>query len=249
MLPNPEVRRDPIFKFGILGGVIVLVAIGLWIFKGTRASDAETVAVAPAPIETQTTVPTPTPKATPSPTPTTTPRPMRPRAAAAAPTPTPTPTPTPIATPTPTPKPVADQPMTVTASVPSALQMTPVARPAPQAPSSAAASAASGPVYDSSNADVAVPTLVTPLAHVPVPTGVNPSSVTSVIEIVVNGDGSVYSVKAAEPPATVGETLEMINWLSVTKSWQFGPAVRNGQPVRYRMRIPLRTLMLGRPIK
>ena len=138
--------------------------------------------------------------------------------------------------------------MTARASVPSSLQTGPIARPTGDA-TPASVPAISGTVYDAASADVTAPTLVTPLSHVPVPTGVNPTSVVSVIEIVVNGDGSVYAVKAATPPGTVGETLEMINWLSVTKSWRFGPAVRNGQPVRYRLLIPLRTLMLGRPIK
>ena len=69
------------------------------------------------------------------------------------------------------------------------------------------------------------------------------------IEIIVGGDGTVQSVKAGKPPATVGETLEMTNWLSTAKSWQFGPAVRNSQPVKYRLVVPLSALVSGRGIR
>jgi hypothetical protein len=256
MLPNSEAKPDPVFKFGIFGGAVLLVAIGLWVFKGPQQSVAGPAPV-PTPLNTPAPTPTPTPTEAPAPAPTPTPTPtvaptpaatvtLRPRPRPASDPPAVTPSPTP--TPTPTPTPVAE-PLTARSSVPSALQTSPISRPVANAAASADVPALSGPVFDSSNKDVTAPMLVTPLSHVPVPSGVNPATVNSVIEIVVNGDGTVHSVKAATPPATVGETLEMINWLSITKSWRFGPAVRNGMPVRYRMFIPLRTLMLGRAIK
>jgi hypothetical protein len=104
-------------------------------------------------------------------------------------------------------------------------------------------------VFDSGSADVAPPTLVTPIAIAPVrpDPGYVPGSAT--IEIIVNDNGSVGSVKAGRQPQTVAEALQMANWLSTTKTWRFAPAVRNGQPVRYRLQVPLSRLVSGRGLK
>lgn len=66
------------------------------------------------------------------------------------------------------------------------------------------------------------------------------------IEIIVNDDGLVTSVKAVTRPASLAEALEMYNGLSTTKSWRFTPAARNGQSVKYRFFIPLSALQILR---
>jgi hypothetical protein len=94
---------------------------------------------------------------------------------------------------------------------------------------------------------VTPPSLLTPIGIAPVRTNYVPGPAT--IEVIVSGDGSVQSAKAGTPPATVGETLEMMNWLSAAKSWRFGPAVRGGQSVKYRLVVPLSALVSGRGIR
>ena len=93
------------------------------------------------------------------------------------------------------------------------------------------------------------PALLTPVANAPVKTTPRYENGTSVIEIMVNEDGFVQSVKTVRDPATMGEALDLINWLSITKSWRFGPATRNGEPVKYRLLVPLRTLLTWRSIR
>ncbi|MEO6223856.1 MAG: hypothetical protein ABIP90_11465 [Vicinamibacterales bacterium] len=105
------------------------------------------------------------------------------------------------------------------------------------------------PIYDASNADVVPPGLLLPVANAPVRTDSRAAPGAAAIEIIVNHDGSVGSVKGATQPRTIGESLEMVNGLSITKSWRFTPALRNGQPVRYRLFVPLSTLLAGRRIR
>ena len=93
------------------------------------------------------------------------------------------------------------------------------------------------------------PALLTPIAIADGRQRANDSPGSSAIEIIVNADGLVHSVKAIGQPSTVGEALETINWLSITKSWRFDPAKRNGQPVRYRLVVPLGALISGRGLK
>jgi outer membrane biosynthesis protein TonB len=107
-------------------------------------------------------------------------------------------------------------------------------------------STAPATVFDATSSDVTPPALLTPVANAPVRPGARYEPGSAAIEILVNDDGSVSSVKAASQPATIGDTLAMINWLSITKSWRFNPAVRNGQPVKYRMYVPLAALVAGR---
>ena len=140
----------------------------------------------------------------------------------------------------------------VVASTPASVE--PV-RPTPPSPAPQPSTSISRPpapepdprIYDAATTDVTPPSLLTPIGIAPVRTNYVPGLAT--IEVIVGGDGSVQSAKAGRPPATVGETLEMTNWLSTAKSWRFGPAVRNSQPVKYRLIVPLSALVSGLGIR
>ena len=106
------------------------------------------------------------------------------------------------------------------------------------------ASAADTRTYDATSADVAPPALLTPVANAPLRAGSRQSPGSVANEIIVNDDGSIASVKATSEPTTIAETLQVFNGLSIAKSWQFDPALRNGQPVKYRLLVPLSTFVI-----
>lgn len=122
----------------------------------------------------------------------------------------------------------------------------PPASPAPARPAPPNRPPVSSTIYDVTSTGVVPPVLLTPVANSPIKSTAHHSPESAAIEILVNADGSVLSVRAATEPASVGAHLEMVNGLSITKSWQFNPAMRSGQPVRYRLLVPLRTLLVGR---
>jgi outer membrane biosynthesis protein TonB len=53
------------------------------------------------------------------------------------------------------------------------------------------------------------------------------------IELIIAADGSVESVKLVGSPYHVQSAM----LLSAAKAWQFQPALKEGQPVRYRKTI------------
>jgi hypothetical protein len=58
--------------------------------------------------------------------------------------------------------------------------------------------------------------------------------------VVVDEQGVVESVRLFTPPMRPGESLYRQRMLvSAAKAWRFIPAVRNGRPVRYALRLPL----------
>ena len=65
----------------------------------------------------------------------------------------------------------------------------------------------------------------------------------SLIEILVSETGRVESATALHRPATVGAALETTTALSVVKTWRFLPARKNGDPVKYRTRVPVAQTM------
>jgi len=60
----------------------------------------------------------------------------------------------------------------------------------------------------------------------------------SFIEILVNETGRVESARGQRRPATLRAALESTTALSVVKAWRFSPALKNGQPVKYRTTVP-----------
>ena len=89
-------------------------------------------------------------------------------------------------------------------------------------------------VYSAADAEVAPPALVrTRLPIAPSP-GVRADELPEV-EVVVSPAGEVESVKLLTQSAGVGPAM----MLSAIKNWRSHPATRDGQPVRYRLRIRL----------
>lgn len=214
--------------------VIGAIAAGAWYYISQRDSGAVTTGPAAA---TAAATPSPSPTASPSSTPT---------ASAASAEQGPKPRPAKAARPPATPSPMVPSPV-VQAPVEPARLPAP-SNPAPErVTGKPAVPAADLRVYDAATADVTPPSLLTPIGIAPVRTNYVPGLAT--IEVIVSGDGSVESAKAGKAPATVGETLEMMSWLSAAKSWRFGPAVKDGQSVKYRLVVPLSALVSGRGIR
>ena len=87
-------------------------------------------------------------------------------------------------------------------------------------------------IYSASNHDVTPPLATYP--RLPArPAGARADE-HSTIELLVGETGRVESVKVLERPQNLGEALLVTANLSAAKTWRFHPAVRDGQPVRYR---------------
>ncbi len=238
-------------KFGVFILVIAAIAAGAWFYISRRDPGGAT----PEPVaQSAETAPSPTPapsvqpvaSASPvaakpgQPTGATSPagqprarRSVEPRAAGNDPLPTPSQTP------------VAAPPAAVAPAPPAAVANPVPERAAPPAPPSLPAP--DPRIYDTATLDVRPPSLLTPIGIAPVRTNYVPGLAT--IEVIVSDDGSVLSAKSGRPPATLGETLEMMNWLSTAKSWRFGAAIRNGKSVKYRLVVPLSALVSGQGIR
>lgn len=91
--------------------------------------------------------------------------------------------------------------------------------------------------YAAGNADVTPPTVVSMPWLNPPPPDSEPYD--AAIQVVVNEQGTVDSVKATIAPRTIGESIWVTNALSAMKAWRFQPAAKNGQPVRFRLIVPL----------
>ena len=74
-----------------------------------------------------------------------------------------------------------------------------------------------------------------PVAISPLPaTGLNPTlESTGTIELLVNEEGNVANVRLVSSPSR----MQPMMLLSAAKTWKFRPAVRDGRPVKYRLRI------------
>ena len=55
----------------------------------------------------------------------------------------------------------------------------------------------------------------------------------TVVDLIISEDGRVESLKLVRPARGVRETMI----LSAVKAWQFEPALKGGQPVRYLKRV------------
>lgn len=102
--------------------------------------------------------------------------------------------------------------------------------------------------YDARNPDVIPPIPDRPrlLAGLePSSPGVRLDALT--ISVVVNADGTAYSVTAVNAPENMGEYVLLTAALAVVKSWVFYPATKDGVPVWYRLIVPLRAVTRSRP--
>jgi hypothetical protein len=89
-------------------------------------------------------------------------------------------------------------------------------------------------VYSSVDAEVAPPALVRPRLPIAPSPEVRADEIPEV-EVVVSPAGEVESVKLLTRPTGVGAAM----MLSAVKTWRFHPATRDGEPVRYRLRLRL----------
>jgi hypothetical protein len=86
-------------------------------------------------------------------------------------------------------------------------------------------------VYGPENHDVEPPLAIRPHLPTALPTGVTAAQLAR-IEIVVGLDGLVDAVKLVPGTRPVSVTEAML--LSAAKAWRFSPAVKDGNPVKYR---------------
>jgi len=121
------------------------------------------------------------------------------------------------------------------AGIPPALDALP-ARSAPEMPLASAAPKTflvSDPtVYSAADQGVEPPIGLRPQLPRALPTDVNKDQLGQ-IELLILPDGTVGSVKLLGPHPTIIEAM----LLSAAKAWTFQPAMKNGQPVRYRKRV------------
>lgn len=102
-----------------------------------------------------------------------------------------------------------------------------------EAEASPEAAATDALIYSSRDVDVVAPFVLWPAGL-----GILPSASRradqSMIDVVVNSDGSVALVTAQRRPRSLDEALIMTMSLSAAKAWRFKPALKDGLPVRYR---------------
>lgn len=90
-------------------------------------------------------------------------------------------------------------------------------------------------VYSPSDGDVTPPVLLR-RGLAPDDPSDSPTADTGQFEVIVTERGTVEQVRLLKQEASYrGRML-----LAVIKAWQFVPAQRDGRPVRYRMRVPVR---------
>ena len=90
----------------------------------------------------------------------------------------------------------------------------------------------SAAVFDSRDVNVTPPVTL----RLRLPTlGENDLAQAGVVETIVSASGEVEKVKLVSPPQSVHEAMI----LSAIKTWRFQPAMKDGQPVRYRHLIPI----------
>lgn len=86
-------------------------------------------------------------------------------------------------------------------------------------------------LYGPDDRGVVAPSSIYPHLPTALPTGVSVDQLTR-IELIVAPDGIVESVKLVPGRAPVMVTEAML--LSAAKAWRFSPAMKEGEPVRYR---------------
>jgi hypothetical protein len=87
-------------------------------------------------------------------------------------------------------------------------------------------------VFSALDDQIVPPRLVSPQAQATPPDGAM-SQPPAELELVVSPAGEVESVKQVSGRASALSGMQ----LSAIKAWRFEPATRDGQPVRYRLRV------------
>jgi hypothetical protein len=91
-------------------------------------------------------------------------------------------------------------------------------------------------IFDRQDLDVTPPVAIVP-EHLGVVGGNDSEDGAAIIEVVVNERGQVLSAKAVVAPQSISEAAMMMGSLSAAKTWRFQPALKDGQPVKYRQRV------------
>jgi outer membrane biosynthesis protein TonB len=84
-------------------------------------------------------------------------------------------------------------------------------------------------VYSSSASDVEPPVALS--SQLPARSMLHGSYATNTLELLVDEDGSVQQVKLISPLRRIADVM----FLSGVKTWKFQPALKDGQPVKYRL--------------
>jgi len=87
-------------------------------------------------------------------------------------------------------------------------------------------------VYTSVDEAVMPPVMIRPVLPTVPPPGISPDQV-GTLELIIDETGSVEQVKLTSPTNRYQERM----LVSHAKSWKFKPALRDGQPVKYRTRV------------
>jgi len=130
-----------------------------------------------------------------------------------------------VVAPAPVPEPPDASPPPVEVSAPAAIE--PVAEPiAVELPPAVDASI----VYSQTDQNVEPPRLLSRPLQRRIPSG---GSDVATVEVVTSPEGGVERVRLTSKPRRLVDVME----LSAAKAWQFDPAVKDGQPVRYRFEL------------
>jgi hypothetical protein len=89
---------------------------------------------------------------------------------------------------------------------------------------------AAATIYSRDDGDVQPPVMVSPQLPPPLMVGTPSEGVLNRMELVVAADGTVERVRLMDTPRRMADMM----LLSGAKLWKFTPAVRKGEPVRYR---------------
>jgi hypothetical protein len=87
------------------------------------------------------------------------------------------------------------------------------------------------PIYSAADVDVTPPTFTQP--QIPTPLVDEASPEMNTIELIVSASGAVERVRLVSRPRRMPDMM----LLSGAKNWEFEPAVKDGQSVRYRLEL------------
>jgi hypothetical protein len=88
-------------------------------------------------------------------------------------------------------------------------------------------------VYSVDDSNIVEPVLLRPYFPQSLPGPIDREQ--GVLDLIIDKDGTVEFVRLTSPANRYRERW----WVSYAKNWQFRPAFKDGQPVRFRKQIPI----------